>query len=254
MKDKIVYLDDLSWIPNPDDEIEKMIEKYDEQRKDEKKSKYSISLENGEIAEVDFEKDPDWALLLEYQDELYDPDGNYIFDKKIVKNWKYFNQTSEDFEFYVDKAKYILKTYWYYQQEIQFMKKGEHLRKMSYEMLVSVLDNLRFLEKCMNSRLSEYSAYLELIYKDGLPFDKVAELTGVAKSTVQLKVEKGIKELARSLVAKERFAKIGEQMFANLVDMHDYNKELELNDKLELVGELATALKIKLDALDNKTE
>ena len=43
-------------------------------------------------------------------------------------------------------------------------------------------------------------------------------------------------------------------MFANSVDMHDCNKELELNDKLELVGELATALKIKLDALDNKTE
>lgn len=82
-----------------------MIERYDERRKDKKKSKYSISLENGEVVDVDFENDPDWALLLEYQDELYDPDGNYIFDKKIVKNWKYFNQTSDDFEFYIDKAK-----------------------------------------------------------------------------------------------------------------------------------------------------
>ncbi len=254
MKDRIVYFDELSWIPNPDDEIEKMIARYDERRKDKKKSKYTISLDNGEIAEVDFENDPDWALLLEYQDELYDPDGNYIFDKKIVKNWKYFNQTSEDFGFYIDKAKYILKTYWYYQKEIQFMKKGEHLRKMSYEMLVSVLDNLRFLERCMSSRLAEYSAYLELIYKDGLPFDKVAELTGVAKSTVQLKVEKGIKEFARVLVAKEQFAKIGEKMFENAVDMSDCKTELELNDKLELVGELATALKIKLDSLDNKTK
>ena len=254
MKNKIVYLSDVSWISNLDDEIEKMIAMYDKRRKDKKKSKYTISLENGEVAEVDFENDPDWALLLEYQDELYDPDGNYIFDKKIVKNWKYFNQSSEDFEFYIDKAKYILKTYWYYRKEIQFMKKGEHLRKMTYEMLVSVLDNLRFLERCMSSRLAEYSAYLELIYKDGLPFDKVAELTGVAKSTVQLKVEKGIKEFARALVAKEQFAKIGEKMFENAVDMSDCKTELELNDKLELVGELATALKIKLDTLDNKTE
>lgn len=53
MKDKIIYLDDLSWIPNPDDEIEKMIEKYDERRKDKKKSKYSISLENGEVVEIE---------------------------------------------------------------------------------------------------------------------------------------------------------------------------------------------------------
>ncbi len=254
MKHETIYFNDVSWIPNPDDEIEKMLARYDERRKDKKKSKYTVSLENGEVAEVDFENDPDWALLLEYQDELYDPDGNYIFDKKIVKNWKYFNQTSEDFEFYIDKAKYILKTYWYYQKEIQFMKKGEHLRKMSYEMLVSVLDNLRFLERCMSSRLAEYSAYLELIYKDGLPFDKVAELTGVAKSTVQLKVEKGIKEFARALVAKEQFVKIGEKMFENAVDMSDCKVELELKDKLELVGELATALKIKLDTLDNKTK
>lgn len=73
MKNKIIYLDDLGWIPNSDDEIEKMIEKYNELRKDKRKSKYSVSLENGEIAEVDFENDPDWALLLEYQDEFYDP-------------------------------------------------------------------------------------------------------------------------------------------------------------------------------------
>lgn len=92
---------------------------------------------------------------------------------------------------------------------------------MSYEMLVSVLDNLRFLERCLSSRLAEYSVYLELKYKDGLPFNKVAELTGVAKSTVQIKVEKVIRELARSLVAKEKFAKIGEHMFANSVDVSD---------------------------------
>lgn len=82
---------------------------------------------------------------------------------------------------------------------------------------------------------------MELIYKDGLPFDKVAELTGVAKSTVQLKVEKGIREFASSLVAKEKFAKIGERMFENAVDMTDCNQELELHDNLELVGELASA-------------
>lgn len=252
MKNKTIYLNDLSWVSNPDDEIEKMINDYEDRRKEKRKSKYIISLENGEVAEVDFENDPDWALLLEYQDEFYDPDGNYIFHKKIVKNWKYFNQTSEDFEFYIDKAKYILKTYWYYQQEIQFMKKGEHLRKMSYEMLVSVLDNIRFLERCMNSRLAEYCAYLELIYKDRLPFDKVAELTGVAKSTVQAKVEKGIREFARSLVAKEKFAKIGEKMFENAVDLTNVNEELQLKDKLELVGELVTALKIKLDICDHQ--
>lgn len=254
MKNKTIYLDDLSWVSNPDDEIEKMINDYDDRRKEKKKSKYTISLKDGEVAEVDFENDPDWALLLEYQDEFYDPDGNYIFDKKIVKNWKYFNQTSEDFEFYIDKAKYILKTYWYYQQEIQFMKNGEHLKKMSYEMLVSVLDNMRFLERCLSSRLADYSAYLELIYKDKLSFDQVAELTGIATSTLQLRVKKGIRELARSLVAKEMFSKIGEKMFENAVDLTNVNEELQLKDKLELVGELATALKIKLDAVDNKTE
>jgi len=252
MKNEIIYFDDLSWIEDPNNDVDKMIDEYDEEKEERRKTKFEIKHEDGTIQEVDFENDPDWSLLLEQQDELYDPNGEFIFNKKIVKNWKYFNQKQDDFEFYIDKAKYLLKTYWHYKEEIDYMKQGLHMRKMSYEMLVSVLDNMRFLEKCMATRLAEYSMYLEFIYKDRLSFLKVSEMTGEAKSTIQTKVEKGLKQFARLLIAKEKFAEIGEKMLENAVDMKQYEKEVELKEKLELVGELATALKIKLESLDNK--
>lgn len=229
-----------------------MIERYDERRKDKKKSKNSISLENGGFVEVDFENDPDWALLLEYQDELFDPNGDFIFNKKIIKNWKYFTQEITDFEFYMDKAKYILKTYDHNKEEIENMKKGQHLRKMSYVMLTTVPDNMRFMEKCMQTHLAQYSMYLEMLYQRGMSFAGLSETTGEAKSSIQIKAEKGIRQIARLLVAKDKFESIGETMFKNAVDLGVHEKEVELNEKLELVGVLATALKIQLESLNKE--
>ena len=55
-------------------------------------------------------------------------------------------------------------------------------------------------------------------------------MTGEAKSTIQTKVEKGLKQFARLLIAKEKFAEIGEKMLENAVDMKQYEKEVELKD------------------------
>lgn len=252
MKNSIVYLDDVSWFEDPYNAIDRLMDEYDEEKEEKRKTKFDIKHEDGTIEVVDFENDPDWAFLLEQSDEFFDANGEYIFNKKIVKNWKYFNQKQDDFEFYIDKAKYILKTYWHYKEEIDYMKQGLHMRKMSYEMLVSVLDNMKFMERCMATRLSEYSMYLELIYKDGLSYLKVSEMTGEAKSSIQTKVEKGVRQFARMLIAKDKFAEIGEKMLENAVHMEQYEKEVELKEKLELVGELAVALQQKLKELDNK--
>jgi hypothetical protein len=231
MKHNEVLVGDFSWVEDPNNDIDKILEDFDIKREEKRKTKYSIKLEDGKVEEVDFENDPDWAFLLEYQEDCYDPDGNYIFDKKIVKNWKYFNQKVDDFEFYIDKAKYILKNYWHYKKEIEYMKQGLHMRKMSYEMLVSVLDNMKFAEKCLATRLSEYSMYLEMLYKEGLSFTS-------------------LREFARLLIAKEKFESIGEKMLENAVDISKQEQEVELKQKLELVGELTISLKIKLDNLN----
>ena len=86
MKNEIIYFDDLSWIEDPNNDIDKMIDEYDEEKEEKRKTKFEIKHEDGTIQEVDFENDPDWSLLLEQQDELYDPNGEFIFNKKIVKN------------------------------------------------------------------------------------------------------------------------------------------------------------------------
>jgi len=252
MKHKVVYTDDLSWVEDPNKEIDKIVKKYDQEQEEKRKTKYEIKQDDGTILEVDFENDPDWAFLLEVQDEFYDPNGEFIFDKKVVKNWKYFNVPQDSFQFYMDKAKYILKNHWFYKEEIEYMKQGLHLRKMPYEMLVTVLDNMRFLDRCLDTRLAEYREYLELIYKDKNSFRKVSELTGKAKSSIQVKMKNGIKLFARLLIAKEKFENIGEKMLENAVNMEEYHKELELKEKLELVGKLATDLKTKLDKLNRK--
>ena len=245
MKTETIYLDDLSWIEDPSDMIDKLEQEYDENKKNKRKTKYQVSLENGDVMEVDFENDPDWPFL-------FDPNGDFIFNKKIIKNWKYFTQKINDFEFYMDKAKYILKTYDHYKEEIENMKKGQHLRKMSYEMLTTVLDNMRFMEKCIQTHLAQYSMYLEMLYQRGMSFAGLSETTGEAKSSIQIKAEKGIRQFARLLVAKGKFESIGETMFKNAVDLGVHEKEVELNEKLELVGELATALKIQLESLNKE--
>ena len=250
MKQDDILLNDMSWIADPTNEIDKLLEDFDVKKEEKRKTKYSIPLEDGKVEEVDFENDPDWAFLLEYQEELYDPNGDFIFDKKIVKNWKYFNQKIDDFEFYIDKAKYILKNYWHYKKEIEYMKQGLHMRKMSYEMLVSILDNMKFAEKCLETRLAEYSMYLEMLYKDGFSFTNLSKMSEEAKSTIQIKADKGIREFARLLIAKEKFESIGEKMLENAVDISKQEQEVELKQKLELVGELAVALKTKLDNLN----
>ncbi len=63
MKTETIYLDDLSWIEDPSDMIDKLEQEYDENKKNKRKTKYQVSLENGDVMEVDFENDPDWPFL-----------------------------------------------------------------------------------------------------------------------------------------------------------------------------------------------
>lgn len=184
MANRIEYFDDLSWVVDPNNEIENMFKKH----KEKKKQKYRIPFEDGKIMEVDFKEDHEFSMLMEYQDELYDLDGNFIFNKKIVKNWEYYSQELDDFLFYIDKAKYLMRNYNYYKKELEYMRQGLHLRKMSYEMMVAVIDNLKFVDRCFETRLAEHKQYLYPIYVERISFSEMAEKLNMAKSSLQTTV------------------------------------------------------------------
>ena len=88
-----------------------------------------------------------------------------------------------------------------------------------------------------------------MLYQKGMSFANLSEITGEAKSSIQIKAEKGIRAFARLLIAKDKFKEVGEKMFQNKVDTGEFEKTVDLNEKLELVGELATALKQQLEIL-----
>lgn len=63
------------------------------------------------VLEADFYKDPVMAVMLEFHSDVVDAEGSWAFRKKVIKNWKYYLKPQENFKFWQDYAKFILRNF-----------------------------------------------------------------------------------------------------------------------------------------------
>ena len=59
MKNNVVYLDGVSWFEDPYNAIDRLMDEYDEEKEEKRKTKFDIKHKDETIEVVDFENDPD---------------------------------------------------------------------------------------------------------------------------------------------------------------------------------------------------
>lgn len=188
--------------------------------------------------EVNFRDDPDSAVLLEFFDEVIDEKSKWTFQKKIRKNWRYFTVPQDNFKFYQDWAKYILRNYATYRE--YFDKFFTHLEavaekvkeiieryhandidafvknktmaelgladfyvpygKMSDEQLIFQYENIRFFETSVETIVAKYYPFIDHIYLKKLSFEDAEKVMGKSRGSIEHALRKVVDIMAERLI------------------------------------------------------
>lgn len=248
-----VQLQDFQWanLPDKTSSLDEVIEEYKTRKAaDEKFLPEDLFWGNGQDLDIDLLEKHFPAEVAVYKNYKSKTEEGFEVDYdtgKATKTWKYYAKSHKNYEFYIEKAKYVLKNH--YRIHKHFNSHGkppEEIEQMPNEMFEELMDNYKFTTHALETYLVQAQPIIIAFYSLHHSIRDIAQTFHWNRGTVENELKKVHAILARKLIAKDRWKEFGEQGLKSYKDYMQIQDKINYREDVELLGMLIDIMHNKL--------